>query len=299
MVPITSNLFAVPVSSINSDEMKKCIILLILVLPFVASGQLGTTLSVSKLSATLNEWNRAGMITYIVDQQSIDPKQVVIKAEIKTTDGTVVATKDLTKAQVFTLAKGSHVFFGKDVVPMEIMMFTGSYRSTLEKTGKLPAGTYQLEVRLVEPGTFVPLSPLQIRVFTLMAPQLPYLMKPVNNDTLDARQSETAIIFRWTNLAPATMGLPFYRLQVFEILPDQQPMQALRGNQPVLDQLLKGQTQFIWRPQMSFTTDTVGNRFIWTIQTLDAQGQPYVLSSSNGESRSEPSMFFIRPKRNN
>lgn len=279
--------------------MKNCIILLISLLPFAASAQLGTTLSVSKLSATLNEWSKAGMITYIVDQQSIDPVQVVIKAEIKTTDGTVVATKDLTKAQVFTLAKGSHVFFGKDVVPMEIMMFTGSYRSTLEKTGKLPAGTYQLEVRLVEPGTFIPLSTLQTRVFTLVAPQLPFLMKPVNNDTLDARQSETAIIFRWTNLAPATQELPYYRLQVFEILPDQQPMQALRGNQPVLDYTLRGQTQFIWRPQMSFTTDTVGNRFIWTIQTLDAQGQPYVLSSSNGESRSEPSMFFIRPKRVN
>jgi len=277
--------------------MKNLIITLLVLSPFICVAQLVTNLSISKLSATLNEWYRPGMIIYVVDQQSIDPKQVVIKAELKTTDGTIVATKDLTKAQVLTLPKGSHVFYGKDVLPLEIMMFTGTYQSTLERTGQLPAGTYQLEVRLVEPGTFVPISSLQTRIFTLAAPQLPYLVKPVNNDSLNAKQSETAIIFRWTNLSPVTQELPFYRLQVFEVLPDQQPLQALRGNQPLLDQLLHGQTQFIWRPQMSFSTDTVARKFIWTIQTLDAQGQPYIKTNGNGESRSEPQIFFIKPGR--
>ena len=277
--------------------MKRIIISLLILAPLFSTAQFATNFSVSKLSATLNEWNRPGMITYIVDQQSIDPKQVVIKAEIKTTDGTVVATKDLAKAQMFTLPKGPHIFSGGDVVPLEIMLFNGSYRSTVEKTGQLPAGTYQLEVRLVEPGTFAALTPVQTRVFTLAAAQLPYLLKPVNNDSLDAKQSETAIIFRWTNLSPVTQDVPYYRLQVFEILPGQQPLQALRGNQPLLDQLLHGQTQFIWRPMMSFSMDTVARKFIWTIQTLDAQREPYIKTSGNGESRSEPQVFFIGVRR--
>jgi hypothetical protein len=133
-------------------------------------------------------------------------------------------------------------------------------------------------------------------VFNLTAPQLPYLITPVNNDSLQAKKSETAIIFRWTPLMPQPQQLPYYRLQVFEILPYQQPMQALRGNQPLLDQVVRGITQYIWRPQMSLSTDSIPKRFIWTVQTLNPNQQPYVPTAGNGESRSEPFMFFIRQR---
>jgi len=71
-------------------------------------------------------------------------------------------------------------------------------------------------------------------------------------------------------------------------------MQALRGNQPLLDQTVRGITQYIWRPQMAFSTDTLKKRFIWTVQTLNANRQPYIPTQGNGESRSEPFLFFTR-----
>ncbi len=255
-----------------------------------------TTLTVNQPSSTLSEWaNNNTTVIYVVDKPPTTggSQKVLIKADIKTTDGTVVATKDLSKAQVYTLTAGTRIFYAKNVIPMDIMNFVGSYKNTLEKTGQLPSGTYQLSVQLVEPSTFFPITPVLTRVFNLAAPQLPYLITPVNNDSLNIKQAETAIIFRWTPLAPRTQEQPYYRLQVFEILSYQQPLQALRGNQPLLDQVVKGQTQYIWRPQISFSTDTTRRKFIWTIQTLNANRQPYIQTNGNGESRSEPFVFFI------
>jgi hypothetical protein len=281
--------------------MSKHIISLIAftVVSLAAFTQINTTLTVSRPSATISDWaNSNTTIIYLVENQGSAGglKQVIIHAVLSTTDGTIVATKDLTKAQVFTLQPGTTIFYAKDVFPLDIMMFTGSYKNTLQKTGMLPSGTYQLSVQLVTPGVFAPLTPMQSRVFNLAAPQLPYLVTPLNNDTLNAKRSETSIIFRWTPLIPILQEQPYYRLQVFEVLPYQQPLQALRGNQPILDKLLKSQTQFIWRPQMSFSTDSIAKKFIWTIQTLNADQQPFIRTSGNGESRSEPFQFMIKSK---
>lgn len=277
--------------------MKKQIIIIFSLLFYTVNvlAQLNATLTVNNPSATVSEWaNNNTTITYIVENMSAaGARQVIIKATLKTTDGATVATTDLSKAQIFTV-QNTRVFFAKEVFPIEIMIFSGSYKTTLEKTGKLPSATYQLEVQLVAPATFAILTPVRTRIFNLSAPQLPYLITPVNNDSLDAKRSETSIIFRWTPLIPRPQEQPYYRLQVFEILPYQQPLQALRGNYPVLDQLIRMQTQYIWRPQISFTTDSTRRKFIWTIQTLDINQQPFVHTNGNGESRSEPFIFYIK-----
>ena len=280
--------------------MKKYIAIIFAILIIAQPGfsQVGqpitTTLVVNQPSSTLSEWaNNNATITFIVTKLGIMQQRVIIKAELKLSDGTVIGTKDLSKAQVFTLQEGTRIFFAKDVLPLEITVFSGTYKSTLEKTGRLPSGTYQLSVQLVEPGTFAAITPLQNRMFNLTAPQLPFLIAPVNNILLDARKSETSIIFRWTPLVPRQRDQPIYRLQVFEILPYQQPLQALRGNQPLLDKQVQAQTQFIWRPQISFSTDSIPKKFIWTIQTLDDRRQPIIQTSGNGESRSEPFIFSV------
>jgi len=178
--------------------------------------------------------------------------------------------------------------------------------------------------------------------FFLAATQLPVLMKPYNEEILDGNIAQTAITFRWTPLTPRTPNPVTYRLQVFEILEYQTPMQALRANQPLLDQEVIGTTQYIWRPQLPFAAyfqensnqgEMPGNhhpnqtmmntgsdsstapknintsesglgsgkdnkampRFIWTIQSLDVHGDPVTRTDGNGEARSEPIMFFVRP----
>jgi hypothetical protein len=70
--------------------------------------------------------------------------------------------------------------------------------------------------------------------------QLPTLMKPYNGKILDAKVAQTVITFRWTPLLPRSSTPVHYRVQVFEILDKQNPVQAMRSNMPLLDKEVNG-----------------------------------------------------------
>lgn len=277
--------------------MKKMIQIIIgIAITVSASSQTNTTLNVlTNPTATLSDWaNQNAIVNYIVTNADTT-RSVIFKTEILLLDGTVVATTDVTKATSIMLTRGTRVFFSKDVLPLEIMQFTGQYKTILQRTGKLPAGNYQLSVQLLQPATYVPIVAARAKNFNVVALQLPILVMPANNDSLNRMVAQTAITFRWTPLIPRTQNLPSYRLQVFEVLANQQPIQALRSNQPILDITVKGITQYIWQPRMAFNkADTVPLKFVWTLQTLDDKGLPAVQTDGNGESRSEPFMFTLR-----
>ena len=268
--------------------------------------------------ATLSKWSiTQGTITLIVNNQGGAQgitKRVKIKAILKASDGSEVSTTNMNLAQVVILPDGNSVYNAAVVYPLEIQQFTDKYQRSLNKTGKLPADNYQLCVQLVEPTTFAPISLERCGSFYIAAAQLPICMMPANEQELDITKARTAITFRWTPLVPKPQGATNYRLQVFEVLEHQTPMQALRSNQPLLDQIIVERTQFIWQPQgiLGFVTeekvDSItqkkevdgamkgkGKRFIWSIQTLDASQNPIAVDA-NYEGRSEPILFIITDK---
>jgi hypothetical protein len=266
--------------------------------------------------ATLSKWSiTPGTITLIVNNQGGSgqgpTKRVKIKAVLKASDGTEVSTTNLNIAQVVVLPDGNSVYNAATVFPLEIQQFTDKYQKSLNRTGKLPADNYQLCVQLVEPTTFAALSQERCGSFYIAAAQLPICMMPSNNQELDIVKARTAITFRWTPLVPKPQVATNYRLQVFEVLEHQTPMQALRSNQPLLDQIIIERTQFIWQPQgiLGFeaeekvdsaaqkkgwdgTVKGSGKKFIWCIQTLDASQTP-VAVDANYEGRSEPIIFTV------
>jgi len=259
--------------------------------------QISTTLNVqSSPTAVLSEWAiKNTIVNFIVDKADPNPLQGIFKTEIKLSDGTVIGVTDVTKATPVTLIRGVRVYYSKDVMPLEIMNFTGTYKSTLDKTGKLPAGQYQICVSILAPSNFQPIVAAKCRSFNMASIQLPFLMMPLNQSVLKKEAAQTAITFRWTPVIPQVQAIQStYRLQVFEVLQHQQPVQALRSNQPLLDITVRGITQYIWQPRLAFSaTDSLPIKFIWTIQTLDANGLPLVQTDGNGESRSEPFVFTI------
>ena len=279
--------------------MKKNISLsLFLIVAFTANAQLNTTLNIQPTpTAVLSEWSgKNAIVTFIVTKVDSMPQQAIFKTEMKLIDGTVIGVTDITKAIPVILTKGTRVYFSKDVMPLEIMSFTGKYKTTLDRTGKLPADNYQLCVQLIGQGPLglQPLGAAKCKNFNMAALQLPILVMPVNNAVLNQLSAQTAITFRWTPLIPKTQNLPTYRLQVFEVLANQQPVQALRSNQPLLDVSVKAITQYIWQPRLAFNAaDSLPVKFIWTLQTLDDSGLPAVQTDGNGESRSEPFIFTI------
>ena len=308
----------------KNEKMKK-IFFLILVhfTTLAATAQINTNLIlVPTPPATLSEWaNRREVLTYIITGQQGVNFRVIIKIEIKTTDGTVIATNDLAKAKVFTLSSATTVLFAADVLPLDNITFTGKFKTSLERTGKLPSDNYILCVQLLRPVDFTAVSEIRCKNFYLAATQLPILIKPYNEEVLDAKIAQTAITFRWTPVVPRLTEPVTYRLQVFEVLNHQNAVQALRSNQPLLDKEIKAATQYIWRPQLSFLREanielpkmnekelntitpnekmmknTAHQKFIWTIQSLDKDRKPITQTDGNGEGRSEPVIFFVNTK---
>ncbi len=264
--------------------------------------------------AALTEWaSRREVLTLLISgQPGLPPQKFKIKAEFKTTDGTVIGSTDLSRATVFTTADASSptILFAADVVPLENMVFTGKYKNSLQQTGKLPSDNYMLCLQLVRPTDYSPFSEVKCKNFFLSSMQLPILMKPYQDEILDAKTAQTAITFRWTPVSPRLTEPVTYRLQVYEVLDNQSPIVALRLNLPILDKEVANATQFIWIPQLSFdeSPDTAGlapilkqrlekgKMFTWIIQSLDTHGNPVSQSDGNGLAFSEPIVFYIKFK---
>ncbi len=268
----------------------------------------------------LGDWDHK-TLTYMVSGGTGLIMPVIIKTTLKTAGGEIVASKNLAKSSTFIAGNSNLVLYVEDVMPLDIMIFNGSFKTSMDKTGKLPAGSYQLCVQLVNPTDYRMLSEEKCRTFNLASYQLPIPIIPAGEVILDMEKAQSAITLRWTPVTPSTGNVFTYRVTVFEILPGQTALQALRSNQPLLAKDIVGTTQFIWQPQLGFTHCCIGSgdpdfdlkmkkdtsrsigpdmepdldayAFIWTIQTIDQQGHPFGDGNVNGDGFSEPNIFFV------
>ena len=298
--------------------MKKLILFtLTTLISFVVTAQLKIELFMSATPpATLTEWgNRREILTCIVSSLPGQAADFKIKTEIKTLDGTVIGTTDLAKAAIFNIAGSTVILTALEVLPLDKMIFTGKYKSSMQRSGKLPGDNYMLCVQLVRPVDFTPFSEIKCKNFFLATTQLPILMKPYNEEILEIKPAQAVITFRWTPVVPRLTEPVTYRLQVFEVYDDQSPVMALRKNQPILDQTIIAATQYIWQPRMLFEINPApegakpelverykkGKLFTWIIQSLDVHGDPVTQSDGNGQAFSEPLIFYVgsRNKQNN
>lgn len=302
--------------------MKKTFLTVIIALAsFTSFAQFQANLVLSpNPPGTLMDWaDKKEILNLIIVNQSGAVGRFVIKAEFKLTDGTVIGSVDLARAKIYTLQGASLILNAGDVIPLNLINFSGKYKSSLDKTGKLPAGTYQLCVRLVTPGSYQPVSEERCRTFTVAAFQLAVPIMPFNEQVLKAEAAQTAITFRWAPVAPTPSTPVTYRILVFEVLENQTPMQALRSNQPLLNKDVIGTTQYIWQPQLGMIDCCPGNKkedsasagktkvwgdphvsekiskkaFIWTLQCLDNLGRPFGDGNINGDGISEPIIFYV------
>ena len=278
--------------------MKKITILIFTILAIeFANAQVNINLIMNpRPIANINDWaGKRDIITLVASPSPIGvyPNNAKINTTIKTADGTTVAVTDMQRATVKALVRGGNTIFSTaDVVNMQAMVFTGSFQNKINSTGKLPVGSYQIIVRLDSTDLPAPLSNTQTKIFFLSATQLPVLMMPAEGSVLSSASAQTAITFRWTAVAPKPVEAVRYKVQVFEVLQNQTPMQALRSNQPLIDKEVLGLTQFIWQPQLSFI-EGENKKFIWTIQSFDFHQQLITGETANNEGRSEAKTFTI------
>jgi hypothetical protein len=244
----------------------------------------------------LSEWgnpvNGMMIITFMQGAIQVDPN-IKIRTSLLDESGGTIGISNINAARVYTLKPGVNQFTMADALQLQNLRLSGTLQNLLQRTGRLPAGQYQLMVELTNNlGDVVQAK--QTRPFFVTSYQLPVLMQPANGAQLDAHIAQSVIMFRWTSLVPVSQETPVYRVQVFEIMPGQEPMQAFRGNRPLLDEpAMQGTTQYIWRPNLPMLDSTANRQFIWTVQTLDVNGVPIPTADNNVQGRSEPAVFSI------
>ena len=263
----------------------------------LAQAQITLNLALNKrpqpwLSDWVNPVNGQMIITYMVRPTLNDPS-VKLKTTLLDERGNIIGISDINSARIYTLKAGVNQFSIADALQLQNLALQGNFQNLFQRTGRLTAGQYQLTVEVMNTRGDV-VRAKQTRFFFITSYQLPILMQPASGSTLDARLAQNIIMFRWTNLIPSSAEFFQFRVQVFEILPGQTPMQAFRGNRPLLDEpAIKGSTQYIWRPNLPMLDSTANKQFIWTVQTLDANGLPIPGMDMNIQGRSEPAIFSI------
>jgi hypothetical protein len=263
----------------------------------VAQAQITLNLALNKrpqpwLSDWVNPVNGQMIITYMVRPTLNDPS-VKLKTTLLDERGSIIGISNINSARIYTLRAGVNQFSIAEALQLQNLAFQGNFQNLLQRTGRLTAGQYQLTVEVMNITGDV-IRAKQTRIFFITSYQLPILMQPANGSTLDARLAQNIIMFRWTNVIPSSGEFFQFRVQVFEILPGQTPMQAFRGNRPLLDEpAIKGSIQYIWRPNLPMLDSTANKQFIWTVQSLDANGLPIPGMDMNIQGRSEPAIFSI------
>lgn len=270
---------------------------------YTASAQLAVTVNISyPAPAYLSDWNnsRAGLITVILNSAGQQETGLVkFRTELQNSSGGLIAFSNNSTARTYTIRSGANTFTLDKALQLENLRFeNGVIAHKIQTTGKLPSDTYTLCIQLLDGANEAVLTRVPVcRQFTQINYQLPFLLTPNDKAWLDANIAQSVITFRWSSLVPMSKEPVIYRLQVFEVLDNQLPVQALRSNQPILETDVRGTTQYFWRPQLSFK-DTNGHVFIWTVQTLDAKGMPVSSADENNQGRSEPLVFGVCNKLN-
>jgi hypothetical protein len=219
--------------------------------------------------------------------------QVKLRTTLLAEGDNIIGTSNINASRIYNLKEGVNLFTMAEALQLQNLVLSGKVQNTLQRTGRLAAGQYQLKVEVVNVSGEVVFA-RQTRPFFMTSYQLPKLMVPADGAELNALVAQSLITFRWTGLIPNTSEFPVYRVQVFEILPGQTPMQAFRGNFPILDEpALRGTTQYIWRTSLPMLDDAANHKFIWTVQTLDMEGHPVPSNDMNNQGRSEPAVFTI------
>ena len=266
----------------------------------VCTAQIRLTLALnSRPLPYLADWykpiNGQLIIAYFPGQ--LPPEQSIkLQTTLLDLNGNEIAKSNITSAITYKLLVGINLFTIADALQLQNLIVSGAVQSLIQRSGRLPAGQYQLSVRVLNiQGDKVYAE--QTRPFFVTAYQLPVLMQPANGASIDARIAQNIISFRWTSVVPAAEQGTRYRVQVFEILSGQTDMQAYRSNRPLLDEeAIRGSTQFLWRSNLPMLDSTANNRFIWTVQTLDEKGQPMPTNDAFTQARSEPAVFTIYKK---
>ncbi len=247
--------------------------LLLLILVFgsaVSSAQLRVSLNISsRPDPYLSNWAQKKDVVIVT---VINPTAGEIEGKFNcviSKDGSFLARTKPGSMRVISFPPGSSQYFGEDLVPMESTEIAGGVVNNSVRTGMLPGGFYEFCVSLLNPTTNAIISQPVCRNTTIRSYQAPILLLPIDKAEITFG---TRPMLRWSPVSPRPDFVVNYRVKVFEVLPGQTPINALRVNRPILDLGDVTATQLLWPPD--FELPRAGQQHIWTVRATDDRGTP-------------------------
>ncbi len=274
---IADNRFYCMLKLLVKSRLFLLLVTLILSSVSVRSQSLQVTLNLSPHpSMRISDWeSHRETVTLVVINTGTKTISAKINA-ILSLNGSSVANSKLDAMPLLSIPPGQSTFFGGDLFPQNAINFNGELRQTTIRSGMLPEGSYELCVSMVGGNTaeINVLSNHDCRSFFLAKYSLPTLLQPTDGSSVVAGLEPT-ILFSWTPLVPSPFGNVNYRLKLVELLPSQDPKQAILNNRPYFEKVVTAVQQSNWPQEVPLPPD--GGNFIWSIQPEDADGTPIII----------------------
>ncbi len=146
----------------------------------------------------------------------------------------------------------------------------------------LPAGQYELCVEFFSMNSPVKsLSNEICKTFTVQDSKeqtftAPQNIMPTNKKILSEIEAKAPLTFRWIPLIPKPSWPVTYRLKVWQLMQGQNGTQAMRSNQPFVEEEIKDQTLFLYRKGWLGWPKNASA--IWIVEALDQQGKQIGIS---------------------
>lgn len=136
---------------------------------------------------------------------------------------------------------------------------------------QLPEGLYKLKVKAILKNTGSQASNEAMGLMAIQKGQPPIINLPINKSKVPENATQNFII-NWTNRNPMHIGVPSYRIQMWEMLdPDQDPNIIVQGNYPpILDDYTNVST---YQYGLANTGLTAGKSYVLRVQVLDPEGR--------------------------
>lgn len=142
---------------------------------------------------------------------------------------------------------------------------TGKAQDAFRQTGRLPDGTYQVQLHFFNGTTLtgIPVPPSDgFATFTVSFPKPPSLLTPVNR----AIVTIPTPVFQWQPTFDPTGAQPDYQFRLVEVLPGQTALRAIEANRPVFETFVS-QTPTLAYPAAAPSL-LPGRIYAWRIQAV-------------------------------
>jgi len=221
-------------------------------------------------SPYLADWEGRQETIRLVINHTGNDFEAKIKAQVFR-NGTLVAASSLAAIPAMTIESGVTVLGPEDLVPYHYVTYYGKTQQQGVRTGRLPAGDYQLCLSLVDPITLNEITQPTCQSFYIPDYQPPTCLFPINQSEL-AANSLPGTTLRWPPVMPLPSDLNIqYDVCIYEVLAGQYAEQAIRSNRPIVAVSVENQTFLPWPTDYELPEE---GRYVWTVKAMDMTAEP-------------------------